>query len=148
MFTLLSYQLMDVIRNQFIISVLIYLLCEVFLPQFGFAGTVMEMYPCLAAGYFVIFLLYSCIIFLFYFNDSTGSCMTTATFLILTTVITFFAKDHSIMWYGIGTFIGAFAGWTVGYARLRWVEKNIDEHIFCQGLLIEDAYENMPTNVV
>ena len=54
MFSLLSYQLMDVVRNQFTISVLIYLLCVVFLPRFGFAGQTMEIYPCLAAGYFVL----------------------------------------------------------------------------------------------
>ena len=148
MFSLLSYQLMDVVRNQFIISVLLYLLCVVFLPQFGFAGIVMEMYPCLAAGYFVIFLLYSCIIFLFYFNDSTGSCMTSFTFLALTLIVSWFAKELTPIWYGIGTFVGAFAGWFVAYARLRWVERNIDEHIFCQGILIENAYEAMPSNVV
>lgn len=148
MFTLLSYQLMDVVRNQFIISVILYLLCVVFLPQFGFAGIVMEMYPCLAAGYFVIFLLYSCIIFLFYFNDSTGSCMTSLTFLTVTVVISWFAKDLTLIWYGIGTFVGAFAGWFVAYARLRWVERNVDEHIFCQGILIENAYEAMPSNIV
>lgn len=148
MFSLLSYQLMDVIRNQFIISVIIYLLCMVFLPWFGFAGEVMEIYPCLAAGYFVIFLLYSCIIFLYYFNDTTGSTLTTLAFLVITGVVSYFAKDLSPIWYGIGTFAGAFAGWCIAYFRLRWVEKNLDEHIFCQGSLIPSQQEVMPSNIV
>lgn len=148
MFSLLSYQLMDVVRNQFIISVLVYLLCVVFLPRFGFAGQVMEMYPCLAAGYFVIFLLYSCIIFLFYFNDEVGAVMTTAAFLLVTAVTSLFARDFPSIWYGIGTFLGAFAGWIIAYHRLRWVERNLDEHIFCKGSLIPAKHENMPTSVV
>lgn len=148
MFSLLSYQLMDVVRNQFIISVILYLLCMVFLPRFGFAGLVMEIYPCLAAGYFVIFLLYSAIIFLFYFNDKTGSMLTTLSFLILTSVISFFARDWEPIWYGIGTFVGAFVGWFIAYFRLRWVERNLDEHIFCQGQLIPVTYETMPSSTV
>ena len=148
MFSLLSYQLMDVVRNQFIISVILYLLCMVFLPRFGFAGTVMEIYPCLAAGYFVIFLLYSGIIFLFYFNDKTGAFLTTFTFLVLTSVISIFARDLNPIWYGIGTFVGAFAGWCIAYFRLRWVERNLDEHIFCQGTLIPTTYDDMPSSIV
>lgn len=148
MFSLLSYQLMDVVRNQFTISVLIYLLCVVFLPQFGFAGQTMEIYPCLAAGYFVIFLLYSCIIYLFYFNDKTGALLTTSAFLAVTTVVSIFARDFPPIWYGIGTFAGSFSGWVVAYFRLRWVERNLDEHIFCRGTLIPSQHEAMPTNIV
>ncbi len=148
MFSLLSNQLMDVVRNQFIISVLLYLLCVVFLPRFGFAGLVMEIYPCLAAGYFVIFLLYSGIIFLFYFNDRVGSILTTLVFVLLTALISFFARNFEPIWYGIGTFIGSFAGWFVAYFRLRWVERNLDEHIFCQGKLIPETYEAIPSGIV
>ena len=53
MFRQLGIELMNLVRVQFIISVAIYLLCVVFLPQFGFAGRVMRIYPCLAAGYFL-----------------------------------------------------------------------------------------------
>lgn len=148
MFSLLSNQLMDVVRNQFIISVIIYLLCMVFLPMFGFAGQIMDIYPCLAAGYFVIFLLYSCNIFLYYFNDMLGSTLTTLTFLIVTVIISLFSKELSPIWYGIGTFIGAFCGWVVAYFRLRWVERNLDEHIFCQGELIPSRHEWMPPSKV
>jgi uncharacterized membrane protein len=148
MFSLLSYQLMDVVRNQFIISVLLYLLCVVFLPQYGFAGQVMEIYPCLAAGYFVIFLLYSCIIFLFYFNDKTGALLTTVTFLAVTTGVSILARDLPVIWYGIGAFAGAFCGWVIAYHRLRWVERNLDEHIFCEGSLIPSRHEAMPTDMV
>lgn len=148
MFSLLSYQLIDVVRNQFIISVLAYLICIVFLPRFGFAGTIMEIYPCLAAGYFVVFLLYACIIFLFYFNDKTGALLTNIVFLTVTVIVTCFARNFSPIWYGIGTFTGAFSGWIIAYLRLRWIERNLDEHIFCQGELIPSRKEDMPSGIV
>ena len=42
------------------------------LPLFGFSGLVMSIYPCLAAGYFILFLMYSAMLFLYYFNDSVN----------------------------------------------------------------------------
>ncbi len=72
MFRQLSAELMNLVRIQFIISTAVYLLCVVGLPQYGFSGRVMQIYPCLAAGYFILFILYAEIIFLYYFNDLTG----------------------------------------------------------------------------
>ena len=37
---------------------------------------------------------------------------------------------------GMGVVAGSFVGWTMAYFRLRWVEKNMDAHIFCSGSLI------------
>lgn len=74
--------------------------------------------------------------------------MTTAAFLLVTAVTSLFARDFPSIWYGIGTFLGAFAGWIIAYHRLRWVERNLDEHIFCKGSLIPAKHENMPTSVV
>lgn len=73
MFRQLSAELMNLVRIQFIISTAVYLLCVVGLPQYGFSGRVMQIYPCLAAGYFILFILYAEIIFLYYFNDLTGA---------------------------------------------------------------------------
>ena len=73
----LSAELMNLVRIQFIISTAVYLLCVVVLPQYGFSGRVMQIYPCLAAGYFILFILYAEIIFLYYFNDLTGALLAT-----------------------------------------------------------------------
>ena len=69
MFRTLSEELMSLARVQFIITLVIFLLCMIFLPQLGFGGMTMRIYPCLAAGYFILFLMYAEIIFLYYFND-------------------------------------------------------------------------------
>ena len=43
---------------------------------------------------------------------------------------------------------GAFAGWSVAYARLRWVEKNMDRHVFCRGNLIPQGKGKRPSGMV
>jgi len=136
MFRQMASELMTLVRIQFIISVVVYLLCIIFLPQFGFAGMVMRIYPCLAAGYFILFLMYAEILFLYYFNDLTGALLTTSIFCGVTFVGSIIATHLPEIWYGIGVVAGAFFGWTTAYMRLRWVEKNLDAHIFCRGDLL------------
>ena len=59
MFCTLSEELMSLARIQFIITLVIFLLCMIFLPQLGFGGMTLRIYPCLAAGYFILFLMYA-----------------------------------------------------------------------------------------
>lgn len=87
-----------------------------------------------------MFLMYSEIIFLYYFNDNFGAMLTALSFMLSTGILSFFASGLPERWYGIGVVVGAFIGWTVAYARLRWVEKHMDVHIFCRGTLIQVKY--------
>lgn len=148
MFRQLSDELMNLVRVQFIISVVVYLLCVVLLPQMGFAGLVMRIYPCLAAGYFILFLMYAAILFLYYYNDLTGSMMTAVSFCLVTLIGSIFAMHLSEIWYGIGVVLGAFTGWTIAYARLRWVERNMDVNVFCQGEIVGRKTGPKPSSIV
>ena len=76
------------------------------------------------------------IIFLYYFNDLTGALMTAFLFCFVTWLSSVVATWLPEIWYGIGVFIGSFVGFCVAYARLRWLEKNLDEHVFCRGSLL------------
>lgn len=148
MFRQLGNELMNLMRVQFIISIVIYLLCVVLLPQFGFGGTIMQIYPCLAAGYFILFLMYAAILFLYYYNDMAGAVLTSLCFFGVTFIGSVFAMHLSEIWYGIGVVLGSFTGWTVAYVRLRRVESNLDIHIFCQGMLLKSANGPMPSGLV
>ncbi|MFA9462736.1 MAG: exopolysaccharide Pel transporter PelG [Velocimicrobium sp.] len=148
MFRQLASELMNLARIQFIISVALYLIFVVVLPQYGFSGMVLRIYPSLAAGYFILFFMYGAIIFLYYFNDLTGSMLTSICFFIMTLVGSLWATTLSDIWYGIGLFIGAFSGWVIAYYRLRWVEKNIDAHIFCKGELLKRGKGKKPPEKV
>ena len=148
LFRHIAGELMSLVRVQFIISAVIYLLCVVFLPQFGFAGTVMRIYPCLAAGYFILFIMYADILFLYYFDDLTGAVLASLSFCLVTLIASIFATHLEEIWYGLGALLGSLAGWTVAYLRLRWVERNMDTHIFCRGLLLKREYGPKPTSLV
>ena len=136
MFRQLSEELMNLVRIQFIVSVIIFFVCIILLPQFGYGGMVMKIYPCLAAGYFILFIMYAAIIFLYYFNDLTGSLLTAGVFCLSTFVCSLFAIHMTEIWFGIAVFVGSFLGWCVAYYRLSWLEDNLDEHIFCRGNLL------------
>ena len=148
MFRQLAEELLNLARIQFIISVFVYLVCVVVLPGLGYSGRVMQMYPCLAAGYFILFLFYAEIIFLYYFNDLTGAMLATIGSCSVTFVMSIVSYRWGYLWYGTGLVLGSLVGFTIGYLRLRWVERHMDEHIFCNGDLFPRKNGKMPDSVV
>jgi uncharacterized membrane protein len=140
----LAAELMNLVRIQFIISVIIFLFCIVVLPQYGFSGLTLRIYPCLAAAYFVVFVMYGEILFLEYFDDRKGALLTAAVFCLVTVAGSILATRLPDIWYGAGMLAGTFAGWTVGYGRLRQVTRNLDRHIFCRGSLMEKGQGQQP----
>ncbi len=135
MFRQLAGELLSLVRIQFIISVVVYLVFLVFLPRFGFSGMTMQIYPCVAAGYFILFVMYAGVIFLYYFNDLNGAVLTSVMFCLVTFLGSRIARNLSEIWYGMGLVAGSFTGFMIVYWRIRWVEKHLDEHTFCQGIL-------------
>ena len=144
MFRQLSGELIELVRVQFIISVVVFLVFLVCLPQLGFSGLVMQIYPCLAAGYFAMFIMYAAIIFMYYFNDLTGALCTSVLFWVSTLAASIVATHLPVIWYGMGLMAGALTAWTYVYFRLRWIERNLDVHIFCKGRLLGTAKGKMP----
>ena len=139
MFRQLGSELVTLMRLQFIVSVVVYLLFVIFLPRIGYAGMVMRIYPMVAAGYFVLFLMYAEIIFLYYFEDLNGALFTAIGFCVSTLLGSLIAVHLSAIFYGIGVWVGAVIGFTVAYIRLRWLEKHLDEHMFCRGNVMKRA---------
>lgn len=148
MFRQLSEELMNLTRLQFIVSVVIFFICIILLPKIGFGGQIMRIYPCLAAGYFILFIMYAAIIFQYYFNDMTGAMMTSVTFFTVTLAGSIYASSLSPLWFGTGVVAGAFAGWIVAYHRLRKMEKTLDVHIFCNGSILKKGKGRKPSNLV
>jgi len=148
MFSQLAEELMNLVRIQFIISVVIFFLCIILLPQIGFGGMVMRIYPCLAAGYFILFIMYAEIIFQYYYNDMIGAVMTSVSFFTATLIGSAVATKLPSIWYGIGLVFGSVVGWAVAYHRLRVMEKTLDIHIFCAGNILKRGRGKKPTNKV
>ncbi|WKY48302.1 exopolysaccharide Pel transporter PelG [Eubacteriaceae bacterium ES3] len=137
MFRLLVQQIGYVVRVQAVISIVIFLLAIVFLPDYGFTGLEMTMYPALSAAFFGIFIMYCNIIFLYYFNDNTGTFMTGLIFLSGVLVGSLITKNLEPQFYGLGAFAGALLGWTYSFFRIRYLEKNFDYHIMCNSKIFD-----------
>lgn len=81
--------------------------------------------------------MYSEIIFLYYFEDLKGALITALCFCLTTFIASIVATKMSHIFYGFGIWMGAIAGFVVAYLRLQWMEKNLNEHMFCVGNIIE-----------
>ena len=148
MFRQLSEELVNLVRLQFIVSVTVYFLAVVILPRVGYGGLTMEFYPCLAAAYFPLFVMYGSILFLYYFNDLTGALMTTSVFFFVTLVGSIIATHLPYLWGGLGLFAGSMAGFLVAYFRLRWLERNLDAHVFCKSHIFKRSKGLRPSGKV
>ena len=82
---------------------------------------------------------------MYYFNDMTGALLTAVCFCLGTFFGTLFSKQLPDIWYGAGLVAGSFAGWTVAYMRLQWMEKHLDFHIFCNGHLLKKKKGDCPS---
>lgn len=148
MFRALSEELMSLLRIQFIITVVIFLLCEIFLPRFGFGGLVMQIYPAMAAGYFILYLMYSAMLYLYYFEDLNGAMLTALIFCVGTLLGAILGTNMQEIFYGIGPVVGSLCGWTFAYFRLRWMEKHMDVHVFCKGRILQKGSGVKPSSQV
>lgn len=148
MFSQISEELHNLVRVQFIVSIVIFFLAVLILPRIGFGGNVMRIYPSLSAGYFILFIMYNTIIFLYYFNDLRGALQVTACFALFTFLGSILSTYLPETWYGLGVVIGAFIGWCIAYARLRWLERNMDVHVFCNGNILKRGEGSRPSSKV
>lgn len=148
MFRSLSEELMSLMRIQFIITTVVFLLCMVLLPRFGFGGLVMRIFPGLAGGYFILYIMYAAILYLYYFEDLNGAMFTGLIFCLGTMCGAILGTRLPDYLYGIGPIVGSLCGWSFAYLRLRWVERNMDVHIFCKGRLLRKGRGKKPSSKV
>ena len=148
MFRQMGEEISSLVRIQFIISVVIFFIAMIILPQFGFGGIILKIYPCLAAGYFILFVMYNMNIFLYYYADLYGALLTTFSFCLVTFLGSLLSSRLPEIWYGLGLVLGSFTGWSVAYGRMRWMEKNLDVHIFCNGNILKRAHGVRPSSKV
>ena len=144
----LSEELVNLVRIQFIVSVLLYFPAVIIMPRIGYGGLALEFYHCLAAGYFPLFIMYAAILFLYYFNDLTGALAAAVLFCVTVFIGSLIGTRLPYLWGGIGVFAGSVTGFLAAYFRLRWLERHLDIHVFCNGKILKRAAGNMPSGKV
>ena len=148
MFRQIADELFNLVRIQFIVSVIIYLVVVIFMPRLGYGGLVMEFYHCLAAGYFPLFIMYAAMLFLYYFNDLSGALIVSALFCLTVFIGSLISTHLPYFWGGLGVFAGSLVGFIAAYFRLRWTERNFDTHVFCNGRILKSALGVRPSGKV
>lgn len=148
MFKGLSSQLLTLTHLQFIVSVIVYFLAIIILPVMGFSGLIMEIYAQLAVGYFISFLMYSEMLFLYYYDDLTGAFLNGLIFAVVSLLGSIVAAQLSAIWFGLGFTLAGFLAFTFSYFRLRWIERNIDVFVFCKGTVVRRVKRDMPAQDV
>ena len=94
---------MTLARLQFIISVVVYLICVILLPGEGFSGYDTENLS-VTCGWIFISVSDVCgIIFLYYFDDLTGAIWTAIVFCLVTWIGSLIATHLPVIWYGAGS---------------------------------------------
>ena len=96
----------------------------------------------------MLFIMYATMHLLYYYNDFIGAVFTSGSFCIITFLVSLIALDLPEIWYGVGVVFGAFTGWTVGYFRLRWVERHLNTNMFCTGTIVRREKARMPDSKV
>lgn len=148
MFKLLVKQLSYILSIQFIITGVLFIIAMYVFPRIGLSGSILLIYPSLVGAFLVIFLMYSNMIFMAYFDDNKGANITSIVFFIAVLLGSLVSLNFSVEYYGMGAFIGAFIGWSFSFFRLKHIEKNFDEHIFCRVEIIQKKKGAAPSNVV
>ena len=73
---------------------------------------------------------------------------TAVSFCLVTFLSSIVATHLPNIFYGAGIWTGSFVGWTVAYFRLRWIDKHVDEHMFCRGRIINRGKGIKPSGKV
>ena len=148
MFRTLEHQQANLLGIQAIITIVIYILAMVLLPLWGFSSNILSVYAVLCVAYYVMMIMYSNIVVLFYFNDNWGAMFTAFLFFVTTFLGTLVSCHLRMELYGLGVFFGAIVSWTFVFFRLRFLRKHFDAHIFCDMKVLNSVQENKPSDIV
>ena len=129
----LTVQLFFIYEVQLIIEIILSCLAILFLPKFGLGGYYLDFFLILGMAVFCIFSMYFTVVFLYYFDDQFGACVTTGIFFACTTitavlVLLFLGKEY----YATAPLVGGVAGWLFGFLRLKHFMSSINAQLFCR----------------
>ncbi len=137
MFNALSENLITVIKTQALFTFCFILVSYILFPIIGTGGMIASIYPTMAVAYITVFVSYSFVVMLYYFDDEPYAMLSTFVFAAGTFAGAMFARQLAPELYGIGVFIGALCGFSVSVLRLSYLYNHLDRHIFCRGHIVK-----------
>lgn len=149
LFRTLTQQIGQIFATQMAITSIIFILISSYGALIGVDDVTLSIYPVLTVAFLGIFIMNGNLIYLYYFDDSTGALVTGALFCMGTLIGSLWSRNLATSWWGAGVFLGMIIGLTYSYFRIRWLERNLDEFIFCGYEVVNSTTSQNPrVNVV
>ncbi|MEG0471200.1 MAG: exopolysaccharide Pel transporter PelG [Solibacillus sp.] len=104
------------------------------LPKIGFSMEQLDLFLLLSLAYFFFILMFLMLHILMYFDDQKGILAISATFVLLSAVLTYVTMFLKLD--GMGMFIASFIGLSLTFLRLLYITENINYFTFCPQPLI------------
>ncbi|MCD7736726.1 MAG: exopolysaccharide Pel transporter PelG [Lachnospiraceae bacterium] len=142
----LREELLYIIQLQTILLLIIYMVMNILIPRLGMDGTIFSIYPVLAVGYFIIYLVQGMMIFQFYLDDAKGAFLTGLFFFLGIFLGSLVSVHFPASLCGTGVIAGGFAGFTFVYFRLRYLLHHLDAHMYCRFSIVKEKRTGRKTN--
>lgn len=128
----IKLQLFFVYEVQFIITVLLVILANVFFPYLNISSQALNMFTVLSMGLYAVFSMYFTVIFLYYFEDHKAAMIGPLVFCIVVIILSVIASRLGKPFYQVPILIAGTTGWIITYIALRQRLKNLTKYLMCR----------------
>lgn len=128
----ISLQLFFLYEVQLIITIMLILLLNIFYPYLGVSNQILNMLLILGMGVYCILCMYFTIIFLYYFEDHAGACVSTGVFFLVVFLGSCICSRLGTPYYTIPVLAGGITGWVISFIMLRRRVKNLNAYLLCR----------------
>lgn len=128
----MNLELFYIYEVQLIVTLILTSLGIIFLPMIGYGGLVLNYFPVLSIGLYATSLMYFTTVFLYYFDDQTGSFNTMIIFFVTTLMASVTVLQFGMTYYPLPLLVGGIISWIYAFLRLRAYLKNINAQLYCR----------------
>lgn len=128
----ISLQLFFLYEVQLIITIILIFLLNIFYPYLGVSNQILNMLLILGMGVYCILCMYFTIIFLYYFEDYAGACVSTGVFFLVVFLGACICSHLGTPYYTIPVLAGGMTGWVISFIMLRTRVNNLNAYLLCR----------------
>ena len=125
-------QLFFVYDIQLVLTVTCICLAGILFPLLSINNRVLSMFMILGMGMFCTTSMYLTVVFLYYFQDYKGSCITTVVFFIVELISCVICLKLGNPYYPLPLLISGLISWIIGFVLLRNRLNNLNSFIMCK----------------
>lgn len=128
----IRFQLFFVYEVQLIITILLIFLINIFFPYLNVSSQILNTFMVLGMGLYCVFCMYFTVIFLYYFEDHTASCLGPAVFVALTLLGALAVVFAHLPLYPLPLLVGGAGGWVTAFVCLKRRLQKLNVFLLCR----------------